>query len=194
MSEEIFIYPTDTVWGIGGNIHVAGMAQKINRVKGYDEIKPLSVLFYNLDMLCDYFQLELVDREWLEAIFTMEATLGLPVSWLKKDIPKEVYEGSVFICVRVLNYPCIQELIEKAEGPVFTTSFNLKNTPPLVLKSEVDELKKNLCPDGVLINGESPLSGQSSTIAVLNEKMDFRILRAGTRVCEIEEHIKLLTT
>lgn len=193
MSDDIYIYPTDTVWGIGGNIHSAEMASKINNIKGYSEVKPLSILFCDLDMLSDYFQLELIDRDWLKGLFSLEATLGLPCSWLKKEIPSEIFGESEFVCVRVLNYPCIEGLINQAKGPVFTTSFNKKENPPITDLSLAKSLLKEICPRATLIEGNSPLSGQSSTIIVIDEQMNFSVLRAGTRVKEIEKHIKLLS-
>lgn len=193
MSDDIFIYPTDTVWGIGGNIHSEKMAERVNLIKGYSEAKPLSILFYDFNMLSDYFQLELFDMDWLKELFKKEATLGLPVSWLKKEIPKESHGDSPFVCVRVLSLPFIKELIESAGGPVYTTSFNYRNDPPMTTLSEVSEKKKELCPDAILLGDNTSLSGSSSTIFVIDEQGAFKILRPGTRAEEIEEHIKLFT-
>ncbi|MBK22495.1 MAG: hypothetical protein CME70_00705 [Halobacteriovorax sp.] len=195
MKEDVFIYPTDTVWGIGGNIHVDGMATKVNKIKGYDEVKPLSILFCNLDMLSDYFQLELFDKDWLEGLFEKQATLGLPVDSLKMNIPSEAYGGSTFVCVRVLSTPLISELIEKAGGPVFTTSFNEKGEDPILESSAAIKLKNKVCPNAQIIGeGIENLSGHSSTIIVYKGNNQFEVLRPGKKIEEIEKHIALLTT
>lgn len=193
MKDKIFIYPTDTVWGIGGNIHVSGMLQQVNRIKGYSENKPLSILFSNLAMLSDYFDLALFDKDWLQQFFKLEATLGLPVSWLKKSIPEEVYGESSFICVRVLSSSEIDSAIAQAEGPVFTTSFNLKGEAPALTLNRAKQLAKKICPKAVLIKGNMELNGDSSTILWIDESLNFTLLRAGTMVDKIEKHIKLLT-
>jgi len=195
MNKDVFIYPTDTVWGIGGNVHVEGMAIKVNEIKGYDEVKPLSILFCNLDMLSDYFQLELFDKDWLEGLFAKQATLGLPIDFLKKEIPEEAYAGSTFICVRVLSTPLIFELIEMAGGPVFTTSFNEKGEAPILESSAASELKNKLCPNAQILGQEvENLSGHSSTIIVYKKDNRFEILRPGKKIEEIEKHIALLAT
>lgn len=194
MKEDVYIYPTDTVWGIGGDISKKGMAHLINSIKGHDEIKPLSILFLNLDMLADFFQLELLDRDWLIQLFNFEATLGLPVSWLRKEIPSEAYSGSQFICVRVLNSKAISKMFSLSGGPVYTTSFNFKGEPALSELAEVKRLKEKLAPKAILFESRESLSGHSSTIIVLNEHNDFKILRSGTRVEEIEKHLRLLST
>lgn len=195
MSDAIFIYPTDTVWGIGGNIHEEGMALKVNKIKGYDEVKPLSVLFYNLDMLSDYFDLELFDRDWLLKLFSMGVTLGLPLIYLKKEIPKEAFSGSDFLCVRVLEIPHVKELVSLAGGPVYTTSFNEKNQSPLLNQDEAVRLRDQICPEAQVIGSSSgKLSGHSSTIAVYKKTGGFDILRAGDNVKEIQNHFKLLST
>ena len=194
MKNKIYIYPTDTVWGIGGNIHVNGMLQQINKIKGQTEDKPLSILFTDLDMLSEHFDLDLMDREWLVDFFKLEATLGIPVSWLKRSIPTEVYGNSEFICVRVLGTPEIHSLLKLAEGPVFTTSFNRKGEPPILTLSEAEKLAKNICADAILIKGSIVLNGDSSTIFSINGNLKFSLLRSGTMVEEIEKHIKLLST
>lgn len=194
MRENIYIYPTDTVWGIGGSIHREGMALMVNKIKGHDEIKPLSILFLNLDMLSDYFQLELLDRDWLLRLFELEATLGLPISWIKKEIPNEAYAGSHFVCVRVLKSEAISKMFTVSGGPVYTTSFNLKGQAPFSKLEEVLLLKDKIAPEAVLFETSEKLSGHSSTIVVFKDLGNFNILRSGTRVDEIEKHLKLLTT
>lgn len=194
MSDAVFVYATDTVWGIGGNIHEIGMAAKVNKIKGYDEPKPLSVLFAGLDTLSDYFDLNKLDKDWLKTLFSMEATLGLPVSWLTKEIPKEVYNDSDFICVRVLDLPHVQELIELAGGPVYTTSFNFRSEPPLTELEEAKKLRDRLCPEAHVLGSANKLSGHSSTIIFIKDELKFDVLRPGQRIEEIEGHIKLLAT
>ncbi|MFT6069760.1 MAG: L-threonylcarbamoyladenylate synthase [Bacteriovoracaceae bacterium] len=194
MMESVYIYPTDTVWGIGGAVHIEGMAHLVNKIKGHEEVKPLSILFLNLDMLSDYFMLELLDRDWLIRLFELEATLGLPTGWMKKEIPEEAYAGSDFICVRVLDSKAISSMFALSGGPVYTTSFNLKGEKALSNLEEVIALKKRIAPKAKLFESAEALSGHSSTIVLFNEEDNFKILRSGTRVGEIEEHLRLLTT
>jgi L-threonylcarbamoyladenylate synthase len=193
MKENIYIYPTDTVWGIGGSIDREGMSLLVNKIKGHRDIKPLSILFLNLDMLSDYFQLELLDRDWLLRLFQLEATLGLPIAWMKKEIPVESYNDSDFICVRVLESEAIKEMFSVSGGPVYTTSFNLKGEAPLSKLKEVLILKEKIAPDAQLFETAENLSGHSSTIVIFEDSETFKILRSGTKVDEIEKHLKLLT-
>lgn len=193
MIEDIYIYPTDTVWGIGGAIHKEGMAELVNKIKGHQEVKPLSILFLNIDMLSDYFQLELLDKDWLIGLFKLEVTLGLPTEWIKKSIPSEAYAGSNFVCVRVLESEVISKLFLESQGPVYTTSFNLKGEAPLSKYEDVYRLKEQIVPKAQLFKSKEELSGHSSTIVVFDKKSNFNILRSGTRVEEIEKYLKLLT-
>lgn len=192
----VFIYPTDTVWGIGTNATLEFGSDCIADIKKTERGKPLSVLFSSLDLLCEYFELpEKLDRAWLKEFFKSESTLGLPVSWSKGKIAPTVFSGMPQVCVRVIEAQEVKELIEKAKGPVLTTSVNVTGEAPAGSEQEAREFLARHAPEATLITlKELKPSGHSSTMILLNEDLSWKLIREGERVEHVKKSLELLTT
>ena len=84
----IYIYKTDTVWGIGQSIYDEKSFNEIALSKGTTNDKPLSILFSNYEELVQYFQLpKEMNENWFADMAKLEMSFLLPVQWLKKEIP-----------------------------------------------------------------------------------------------------------
>lgn len=191
---DIFIYPTDTVWGIGGDIFDKKTYLEIAKIKGTDTSKPLSILFYSVEHLLEHFEIDKVfKKEWLEIFFSLEATLGVPLTLAKTEIPKHVSCGSSFVCLRVLKDEILREIIQKVGSPISTTSLNLTGQAPCIDENEAKKFHQQYAPDCKFLNLNSlKPSGHSSSILLMKENGEFQFLREGFRVNEVKEHIKLL--
>ena len=55
---EIFIYPTDTIYGVGGNPFNKTTVDKINKLKSRTEKKQFILLINNIETLLNYVELE----------------------------------------------------------------------------------------------------------------------------------------
>lgn len=192
----VFIYPTDTVWGIGTNATLEFGSDCIADIKKTERGKPLSVLFSSLDLLFEYFDLpEKLDRAWLNEFFKSESTLGLPVSWSKGKIATSVFAGMPQVCVRVIEAQEVKELVEKAKGPVLTTSVNVTGEAPAGSEQEAREFLDKHAPEAILITSkELNPSGHSSTMILLNEDLSWKLIREGERVEHVKKSLQLLTT
>ena len=83
---QVLIYPTDTVWGIGGCILSERNYLEVNKIKQTSNKKPVSILFSCIEDVREYFSFpEEVSNEWMESFFRMETTLGLPLAWAKRN-------------------------------------------------------------------------------------------------------------
>ena len=51
----VIVFPTDTVWGIGGDARDATVVSKIYTLKNRVQSKALLCLMQNIDMVADYF-------------------------------------------------------------------------------------------------------------------------------------------
>lgn len=191
---DIFIYPTDTVWGIGGDIFDKKTYLEIAKIKGTDTSKPLSILFYSVEHLLEYFEIDKVfKKEWLEIFFSLEATLGVPLALAKVTIPEHVSCGSDFLCLRVLEDELLKETIQYVGSPISTTSLNLTGQNPCIDESDARSFHQQYAPDCkfLSLNSLKP-SGHSSSILLMKGNGQFQFLREGFRVNEVKEHIKLL--
>jgi L-threonylcarbamoyladenylate synthase len=119
-SGQVFIYPTDTVYGIGCNAMDEKSVKRVFEVKKKEKNKPLSVAFADFPMLVDY-----VDMEGKFA--ELREKLPGPYTFIIKNrgIPKIVTGGRDTVGCRIPDYPKLLELIKRAGVPIVTSSANL---------------------------------------------------------------------
>ena len=69
-SGKIFIYPTDTIYGIGGNPFDENVENRITEIKGRNQKKQYIWLLSNLDSVLNYAELDSVRYyNFLQKIF-----------------------------------------------------------------------------------------------------------------------------
>ncbi|RLF61657.1 MAG: threonylcarbamoyl-AMP synthase [Thermoplasmata archaeon] len=133
---QVFIYPTDTIYGLGCDARNEKAIEKIRKIKKrYD--KPLSVLVPSVEWIlrnCD------IRREWLKK---------LPGSYtfilrLKNEgcIAKNVNLGMKTIGVRFPDH-WISIFFQSLGIPIITTSVNISGEDHMVSIGDLDERIKN---------------------------------------------------
>lgn len=195
-SDDVFIYPTDTVWGIGCSLYSEKGHTRIAEVKRTDKTKPLSIMFSSVKEIYESFQFpKEITLEWLRIFFGLETTLGLPLKISKIKIPPFATGESEFVSLRCLeNDEIIQKIYKDLKTPFFTTSLNLTGESPIVSEELAFNFFKKYASDTHFFKAphKTDLSGQSSTIVFLSENFDYKILREGRRVQDVKEHLKFL--
>lgn len=132
---EVFIYPTDTVYGIGCNALNEEAVEKARVIKGSTQDKPLSVAFSDFEQIekfVDYGNSESVLREKLPGPVTLIVGRG--------KIPKFVTGGMETVGVRIPDFDLIRDIIRLAKTPIITTSANLGGE---MAPREISEIKKD---------------------------------------------------
>lgn len=188
MKDDVVIYPTDTVWGIGGAISSYNCFLRICDIKKTDSTKPVSILFGSIEQLKQYVHL---DTELLQ-LFDFEVTLGISLSQFNKKIPSWIYGNSSFVGVRfVKGLINTNQYILNANEPIITTSLNLHGEMPAV---NLDEAKKfcenNISKRYLLVEDDIICSGNSSTLVDVTCR---QLIRKGRYAPEIEKHLQLLS-
>lgn len=124
---NLVAFPTETVYGLGGNALDGTACARIFQVKGRPQDNPLIVHVASKDEA-----LRLV-REWNEAaercaqaFWPGPLTLVLPKS---SAIPDEVTAGLDTVAVRMPSHPVALALIRKAGLPIAAPSANLSGKP-----------------------------------------------------------------
>jgi len=194
-SDDVFIYPTDTVWGIGCSIYSESGHEKIAEIKRTSKDKPLSMMFAGADEILSSFKLpEEMTREWLEDFFKLETTLGLPLTLAKIRIPKWATGESSYVSIRCLNTPVIRAINDELRAPFFSTSLNLTGEPPITKKEDAKKFHQQHASTVLFFEDQESedLSGTSSTIVFINENLTFEIKREGRRVEEVKDHLMQL--
>jgi L-threonylcarbamoyladenylate synthase len=133
----IVAFPTDTVYGLGGDAFDVKVAERIYRVKQRPRHLPLPVL------LADSTQLAVVaDLVPGIALFLMRRfwpgglTLVLP---RKASFPDVITAGSNKVAVRIPDHVVPLALIRGLKAPIIGTSANISDKPSPVTAEEVEQ-------------------------------------------------------
>jgi L-threonylcarbamoyladenylate synthase len=186
--DDVYIYPTDTVWGIGSSIYSEKGYLDIAEIKRTSTDKPLSVLFNSREQILSFFKLPIfMDEKWFKSLFSLEATMQIPLEWKQKDIPKWIYQKSEFLNIRCLKGPIIGAIIEELNGPITTTSLNISGTPPIKDRLEAINFHQKYAPNTIFKDSKEELSGHSSTIISFNKDGMGKIVRSGRFADEIKK-------
>lgn len=120
---KIFIYPTDTIYGIGTNARLKDSVQKIREIKQRDK-KTMSVIAPSKEWIVENC---VVDKETLDKYLPGPYTL-----WMNKREGAEELEGlnieDETIWVRIPK-SWFTEMLEEAGVPFVTTSVNISGEP-----------------------------------------------------------------
>ena len=194
INHKIFIYPTDTVWGIGSSIYSKEGHERIQKVKGSSFGKPLSILFSSIEMLDEFVDFPLPwGRDLKRKFFSMETTLLVEKKHLLKEIPQWNLGNSELVGIRVLENELIKRITTTANGPITTTSLNLNGENPICRENEAKVFFENHLKANEAIfftSGQVELSGQSSTIfSSQNNRLD--VLREGRNWKRIKDEFGL---
>lgn len=192
--KQIYIYPTDTVWGIGCSIFSEDGYTDIAKIKQTKFDKPLSILFPNRKVLEEYFDLTaILNTKEAYEIFKFGVTLLIPKKFLKKEMPEYLVKLSDFISVRMIDNEITNQIYNQIHAPFFTTSLNLTSEPPIT--NEVDAVKfhQQYCVDAKFVSSKNnvSLSGVSSTIIKL-ESNKAQLIRVGEQSEAIKNYLLAL--
>jgi L-threonylcarbamoyladenylate synthase len=193
-SDQVFIYPTDTVWGIGCSLYSESGHGQIAEIKNTNKNKPLSIMFPSVKDIYESFQFsEEVTLSWLSEFFKLETTLGVPLANSKIKIPKWATGSSEYVSLRSIENETIKKIYDEIKSPFFTTSLNRTGEPPLTSLEDAINFQKTYAPNALLYEGgQDQLSGASSTIVFLKSNLIFEIVREGRQVDQVKDHLTKL--
>lgn len=162
---EVFIYPTDTVYGIGCDALDEDAVRRVCGIKGRGQGKPLSVAFRDVDQLLEFAEVGGEQRKDLERMLPGPYTFIVR----SRGIPKPVTAGLDTVGARVPGYGPLRELIEAAGTPVVTTSANASGEAPT---NRFDRISKGIVEkaDFAIDAGECGSGKPSAVINMLTGK------------------------
>ncbi len=185
---QILAFPTETVYGLGGNAFSKEVADRIYLIKQRPRNKPFPLLITLkwLKKLCLWNDSRIDDL--IEAFWPGPLTLILNSN---PDLPKHLKNNSGTLAVRFSSSAVVQRLIELGEYPLIGTSANRSGFPACTSAKEVyGQLKYDV---DIVIDGYNRSENLASTIVhCLTEP--FKILRQGAislkelnHICEIQK-------
>jgi len=133
LNGSIFIYPTDTIYGFGGNPFNETAIKKISQVKGKGNWRRYIFLISDIEMLKHYADIN--SEKYLDFLLSIWPN---PVSVILK-LNKKYQEllNSETGAFRIPNYRFCRKLISETKMPLISTSVNRTGNEPLNHPSQI---------------------------------------------------------
>jgi L-threonylcarbamoyladenylate synthase len=154
---KIFIYPTDTVYGIGCNALNKRAVAKIKEIKGRDAKKPMSIIAPSKKWIKKNFLINKRTNNRINKYLPGKYTIILKKkdkSFLNHVSPSET------LGIRIPKHE-FTEYIKKAQVPFITTSANLSGENPA---SEIKEISASILKKADIIINGGKLAGIPSAL------------------------------
>lgn len=174
LTGELVAFPTETVYGLGGNALDASASRKIYAAKGRPSDNPLIVHIADWDSL---FRIAAGIPESAKKLADAYWPGPLTMIFPKSDaVPIETTGGLDSVAVRMPNHPVALELIRQGGGYVAAPSANTSGRPsPTEAKHVAEDLDGRIA---MILDGGSVGIGLESTIVDFTEEIP-TILRPG---------------
>ncbi|STO31993.1 tRNA(ANN) t(6)A37 threonylcarbamoyladenosine modification protein [Fusobacterium necrogenes] len=175
-SGELIIYPTDTVYGIGGVISSEETIKSIYKAKERSFKSPLIVLISDVKKIEEIAYISEENRKIVERLIAKFWPGGLTIILRKKEwIPNVMTAFGDTVGIRMPALDVALKIIESAGGMLPTTSANISGEKTPRAYDELSEVFKGKV-DILVDGGKSPLGIESTIIDLSDEP---RIIRLG---------------
>lgn len=179
---ELIIYPTDTIYGFGGDSRSSAVVRRIEDLKGRDG-KPISIVVSDMDMAARYCVVSQCARRYLQLLpgpytFVMARRRGMP----GEEVAHNAAGDS--IGVRMPEHPFPLALVRELGFPITSTSVNHAGQPPAVEPGEMGEDLKAAA--SLLVDGGRCRHGEASTVIDMRGDRPV-VLRSGAGNARFQE-------
>ncbi|HDR03977.1 MAG TPA: threonylcarbamoyl-AMP synthase [Candidatus Marinimicrobia bacterium] len=170
------VYPTDTIYGLGGDAMSPELVERIYKLKKRPPFMPLSVMLASVQEFDKFSDLSESARRLIAAFLPGALTIILP---LEADSPlKHIANADGMAGFRIPSNSFCLDLCARAERPIITSSVNYSGQPPLTrisdMTAQFGDLISIYVKDDKLENSKSL---GSTIIRLLNNEIEF--LREG---------------
>ena len=158
----LVVFPTETVYGLGGNGLSKKSAERIYAAKGRPSNNPLIIHIATPDEADKYAVTDELYRRLSSAFMPGPLTVVLP----KRDcIPYATTGGLDTVAVRCPDHPVAHALLAECDFPVAAPSANLSGKPsPTLARHVITDLSGRV--DMIIDGGESDIGLESTIIKI----------------------------
>lgn len=183
------VFPTETVYGLGGNALLADAAKKIYTAKGRPSDNPLIIHVADPKDAEKYAYVSDIYYRLAEAFMPGPLTVIMP----KRDcIPLSVTGGLDTVAVRCPSHPVARALIKKCGVPIAAPSANISGRPSPTSAKYVEEDMLGRV-DMIIDGGECEIGLESTIVKVDGESLT--LLRPGAitydALCCVCENVEI---
>ena len=178
-SGGIFIYPTDTIYGIGGNPFDKNVVKRIKDIKGRNENKQFIWLISDFENLLNYVDVTFENHfDFLQKIWPGPVSVVLNLN----DRTKKITDFET-IAVRIPNNNFCQKLLNEIRQPLISTSVNRSDQDPI---NQIELIIENFSQDvDAIIFSYDQIRLISSTLIDLTTEQPKLIREGSTKFVEL---------
>ena len=121
-SENLLLYPTDTIWGIGCDATSAIAIQKILILKNRPSLKSMIILVNNIDMIQHYTDFDLSPLKMRLLSENRPTTFIIPFA---KNLPENLIANDRTIAFRIPKHYLCLELINGLKKPIISLPWSI---------------------------------------------------------------------
>jgi len=170
--DGIVIYPTDTIYGLGGDAFSEEAILKVYEAKKRPLSNPISIAVCDIDMIHGVARLDDYASRFIDQFLPGPVTIVLPA---RNCVPGVLTGGTGMIGIRFPDHPLALELISCFDSPITATSANITGAKDPVTPEDCR------VPHDFLIDG-GRLPGTPSTVVDLISRT---IIRKGAQADRI---------
>ena len=174
----LVVFPTETVYGLGGNALDSDAAKKIYAAKGRPSDNPLIIHIAQPKDAEKYCITNEIYYRLADAFMPGPLTVILP----KRDIvPSSVTGGLSTVAVRCPSHPIARELISASGFPIAAPSANISGKPsPTCAEYVIEDMSGRV--DMIIDGGECEIGLESTIVKIENDGLI--LLRPGGITCD----------
>lgn len=166
IKDSVFIYPTDTIYGVGCDARDPEKVARIRKIKGSDQ--PFSVIAPNKEWIRNNCEINDIAEEWLDKLpgpYTLIIKLKNPGC-----VAKNVLQGKQTLGIRMPDN-WFSKIVAELGYPVITTSANRTGQ---AFMTTIEDLDKSIAEevDHIIYDGE--LKGTPSTLVIIDKDVEMR--------------------
>lgn len=183
LNGKVIVFPTETSYGLGCDATNQAAVDRIFKIKGRSDDKPLPVTVSSIEMakkylLWNYNLNRLAYAYW-------PGPLTVVGDYATGKLAKGVVDKNNTVAIRVSAYPLIQSITEKIQRPLVATSANLAGQPSFYSAAKFFEAFQSQPeqPDIILDYGELPNNLHTTIVSAIGSKI--KMLRQGDLNVEI---------
>jgi len=174
--DGLVVYPTETVYGLGGDAFSDHAVEKVYHAKHRSLSKPISIAVSDMEMLHAVTILEEMEEDFIRHFMPGPVTVVVQAS---RCVPDILTGGTGLIGVRMPAHETATELISGFDSPVTSTSANISGAISPVEFSQVNVVHDIFIDGGIL-------PGTPSTVVNLKSG---EIIRVGSDIEKIGKYL-----
>ena len=166
---DTFLYPTDTVWGIGCDATNSEAISKVYKIKKREETKSLIILVDSFEMLSNYVKTipEKAKEELKVATRPTTIIYQNPIGLAKNCIASDNT-----IAIRIVQHDFCKAIIKEFGKPIVSTSANISGEPTPKSFSEISTTILDSVDYIVNLQQEIIATASSRILKIIDDKVE----------------------